>query len=361
MFRSLFVALQRRLRYLLAPLAERTHFLRSIWNTLIMRIKSAFGIRAKFRLPTPAAWLLAGAACTITLFQNCSPAVPMNSEEESFNQRMSQYSSVGGGSGGTSPLSPVGSGGGGVSPTQPGTGTGGGGTTTPVGGGGTGGVTPIDPGTGTITPIGGGGSGGTGTNPGGSTGGNMNLTWVAQPEDRTLEEGETLTIAAYASKGADVVTYQWYKDGAAIQGQTGYIYRSYMSTTSASGRYHAVASAGGQSIQSIQVTVRVKPARNECKAGRYSRSSIPGGAAAREYLHESIQLPFAQYYPISFPLQQDAYMVEAAVTDPSFINAIVPNAGYTCLSARGQWQCRNGKFVLVSGVCTQYYDSGGGA
>jgi hypothetical protein len=316
--------------------------------------------RLKLRIPAPVAWLLASATCTITLFQNCSPTAPMNSEEETFNQRMSQYSSMGGG--GTSPISPVsgGAGAGGVTPNQPGSGTGGGGTTTPINGGGsTGGVTPITPGSGTVTPIGGGGTGGTGTS--GSTGGTANLTWMAQPEDRTLEEGETLSLAAFAAKGADIVTYQWYKDGAPIQGQTGHIYRSYMTTNSAAGRYHAVASAGGQSIQSMQITVRVKAARHECKAGRYSRSSIPAGANAREYLHESVQQPFAQYHPLTFPLQQDAYMVEAAVTDPNFINAIVPNAGYSCLSARGQWQCRNGKYVLVSGVCTQYYDAGGGA
>ncbi len=95
------------------------------------------------------------------------------------------------------------------------------------------------------------------------------LIWQYQPEDRTVEEGDVLTMAVYATKGIDVVTYQWYKNGQPLTGQTSYMFRVFMVPLSQAGNYHVVARSGADSIQSVTVAVKVKAARNPCPAGNY--------------------------------------------------------------------------------------------
>lgn len=240
----------------------------------------------------------------------------------------------GGGSGGGAITVPGGSGGGG---------SGGGGS------GGGGGATPVDP-SGGGSGGGGSGGGGSGVNPGGSTGGSGgtdSLVWQYQPEDRTVEEGEVLTMASYATKGVDLVTYQWYKNGQAIAGQTSYMYRSFLVPLSASGTYHVVAKAGTATIQSISVTVKVKAARNPCLAGYYG--IYPATRNYKEYWHESMIGRSNARYNLQTELA-DAYTV------------ILPYEGATsisgCIAATAVWQCRNGKLISTDQVtCTQYYDA----
>lgn len=233
---------------------------------------------------------------------------------------------TGGGTGGG------GSGGGGAVPIDSGGGSGGGGGT----GGGSGGGT---------------GGGGSGVNPGGSTGGSgitESLVWQYQPEDRTVEEGEVLTLSSYATKGIDLVTYQWYKNGQAISGQTSYMYRSFLVPTSAAGTYYVVAKSGTATIQSISITVKVKAARNPCLAGYYG--VYPATRNYKEYWHESmigrsntrynLQTELADAYTISMPYEGFVYL---------------PGQ---CLEATATFQCRNGKLIATDQItCTRYYDA----
>ncbi len=240
-------------------------------------------------------------------------------------------------------------------------GSGGGGTggSGGSGGGGTGGgATPIDTGGGTggsgggSTPIGGGGSGGTGVNPGGSTGGGTadSFVWQYQPEDRSVEEGEILTLSAYATKGIDIVSYQWYKNGVAVSGQTSYIFRSYLVPLSAGGTYYVEAKSGASTIRSMSITVRIKAARNPCLQGNYGL--LPGTNNYESYYHSSYIGATNARVPLQRELP-DGYTVRL-----QYPNLDILRGGTNCLAATAIYQCRNGVLVSTDQLtCTQYYDA----
>jgi hypothetical protein len=343
-----------------------------VWVRFVRKGVSSFGRATGHKFQnTPLMTVLFATSTSLLMYQNCSPT--MQSENGSANKNAVYSSTVGmGGAGSGAGGGAVGSGGsyapgmggggtvGGVMPI--GGGTGGGGTT--PGGGGTGGgtvggVMPIGGGTGgggTI-PVGGGtggggivGGGNTGVNPGGTTGGSEmtdSLMWQYQPEDRTIEEGEVLTLGAYAMKGIDVVTYQWYKNGSPISGQTAYMFRQFMAPLSAAGQYHVEARSGNSSIRSVNVTVKVKAARSPCAAGGYGY--YPGTRNFNEYFHESIIS--AQYAPYRLQAElADSYTVRMPYANPSGV-------GGNCVAASALFQCRNGKLINTDALrCDQYYE-----
>lgn len=328
-------------------------------NTLKSKIVRARA-QASGRLQNaPLMTILFATSTSLLLYQNCSPA-PMSSSAS--NTKQTVYSStIGGYTGGAGSGGGSGSGGGAVPVPGGGGSVGGGGSGGTGGGGSGGGATPIDTGGGTGGSggsgggaIGGGGSGGTGVNPGGSTGGtNMDsFVWQYQPEDRTVEEGEILTLSAYATKGINLVTYQWYKNGAAISGQTSYLYRAFLVPISAGGTYHVEAKSGADTIRSMSITVKVKAARNACLAGKYG--TYPGRNNFDEYYHES----FIGATNARVPMQKelpDGYTIKLPYGNP-FATGI-----NDCITAVGIFQCRNGVLISTEQVtCTQYRDSGGG-
>lgn len=324
-----------------------------VWGRFIRRKLSSFQRATGHKLHnTPLMTVLFATSTSMLMYQNCSPA--MESSSQSSNKNGVYSSTVGVGSGGA-----VGGGG----TYAPGMGGGSGGTVggvVPVEGGGSGsggGTGGSGGGSGTI-PVdsGGGGSGGmvgggnTGVNPGGSTGGSgsaNNLLWQYQPEDRTIEEGEILTLAAYAMKGIDVVSYQWFKNGVPLSGQTGYMYRHLMVPLSAAGQYHAEARSGNETIRSVTVNVKIKAARNPCLAGGYGYA--PGTRNYNEYFHESVIS--ARYAPYRIQTElADSYTVRLPHASPGSI-------GGNCIEASSIFQCRNGKLINTDAPrCDRYYE-----
>lgn len=334
------LVIQRYLRMKIAPLVDKTN--QRMNNTPLMTI-------------------LFAASTSLLMYQNCSPA--MESTENSSSNSPVYSSTVGGANGA------IGGGGaaGGGGSYAPGTAPTGGGNTVggvmPVGGGGAGGGTGGTGGTGgggTIPVDGGsGGSGGmvgggnTGVAPGGSTGGTTgpSFIWQYQPEDRTVEEGEVLTLGTYATKGVDLVTYQWFKNGQPISGQTGYMLRQFQITTASAGQYHVEARSSTEMIRSVTVTVKVKAARNPCPAGKYGY--YPGTRNYDEYWHESMIGASNAPYTIQRELP-DAY-----TTRLPYVNTAAVGFGQ-CIVASALFQCRNGKLISIDNIrCDRYFESGG--
>lgn len=303
---------------------------------------------------TPLMTVLFATSTSLLMYQNCSPAMDSSSQSSNKNGVYSSTVGVGGGTGGGA----VGGGG----SYAPGMGGGSGGTVggvVPVegGGGGTGGGTgggsgtiPVDSSGGTGGGLVGGGN--SGVNPGGSTGGSGSantLMWQYQPEDRTIEEGEILTLAAYAMKGIDVVSYQWFKNGAPLSGQTGYMYRHLMVPLSAAGQYHVEARSGTETIRSVTVNVKIKAARNPCLAGGYGYA--PGTRNYNEYFHESIIS--ARYAPYRVQNElADSYTIRLPHASPGRV-------GGNCIEASSLFQCRNGKLINTDTPrCDRYFDGG---
>lgn len=171
--------------------------------------------------------------------------------------------------------------------------------------------------------------------------------WQYQPEDRTIEEGEVLTLAAYAMKGIDVVSYQWFKNGTAINGQTGYMYRQFLIPLSGAGQYYVEARSGTDTIRSVTINVKVKAARNPCLAGGYGY--YPGTRNYNEYFHESIIS--ARYAPYRIQSElADSYTVRLPHANPGSV-------GGNCIEASGLFQCRNGKLINTDTPrCDRYYE-----
>lgn len=309
--------------------------------------------RHPLQLPTVVA--LVAVSSSLLLYQNCSPMAPTDPNASTkVNGSTTTIGTMGGATGGGfgQPGASGGAGGGGAIPV----GGGGAGGTMPGGSnpggstGGSGGAIPVGP----TGPGGGGGTGGSGTgsNPGGTTGGGTTaLTWQYQPEDRTVEEGETLTMGAYASKGTEIVGYQWYRNGQAVSSQTGYVFRQFNAPLSAAGQYYVIARAGGEAIQSQTIIVKVRAARNPCPAGGWGVQ--PGTNLETEYLHESaIGKPNAPH--IVERELADGYTVVLPIR-PIALLGLVYN---TCIAAKGMFQCRNGRMVYIGdGVCTVNLDT----
>lgn len=316
---------------------------------------------------TPLMTILFATSTSMLMYQNCSPTA----QSTSSSSKAPTYSStigganggLGGGTGtggsgtpGGAVTVPGGGGSAGGGPT--GGGTGGGGT----GGGTTGGTIPVDTGgnggTSGAGQPGTGGSGGTGYTPGGTTGGvQEGLIWQYQPEDRTVEEGDVLSLSSYATKGIDLVSYQWYKNGVALSGQTGYMYRAFLLPLSAAGTYYVIAKSGAATIQSVSITVKVKAARNPCAAGAYG--FYPGTQNFNELYHESLIGRANTQVSLQTELA-DGYTQRLAYGYGYGYGYYIP--GYQdCIAATAIFQCRNGKMISTDQVtCTQYRDSGGG-
>lgn len=166
-----------------------------------------------------------------------------------------------------------------------------------------------------------------------------------------------LTLASYATKGVDLVTYQWYKNGQALAGQTGYMYRAFLVPMSAAGSYYVVAKAGTETITSITVTVKIKAARNSCPAGGWG--PYPGQNNPNEYWHESMIGKANAPYAVTKELP-DAYTVRlyySLYNNGTYYSGLPAD----CIAATATFQCRNGKLVSMDGVqCTQFRESGGG-
>jgi hypothetical protein len=319
---------------------------------------------------TPLMTILFATSTSMLMYQNCSPAMEST---ESASSKSAVYSSTIGGPNGGLPGGVAGGGGSYAPGTNP---TGGGSTVggvMPVGGGGTGGTggtggggtggtgggtggtggggtIPVDGGSGGTGMVGGGNSG---VSRGGSTGGTSapSFIWQYQPEDRTVEEGEVLTLGTYATKGIDLVTYQWFKNGQAISGQTGYMLRQFQITTASAGQYHVEARSGSDMIRSVTITVKVKAARNSCPAGKYGY--YPGTRNYDEYWHESMIGASNAPYTIQRELP-DSY-----TTRLPYVNTSVVGFGQ-CVAASALFQCRNGKLISIDNIrCDQYFESGG--
>lgn len=286
----------------------------------------------------PALTLISVGSSTLLLYQNCAPTP--QTESSSSASRSGVYSSTiggytGGNGGGSAPGAVIP---GGVTPTEGSGGTAPG-NTTPGAPGGTmpGGTIPVDGGSGGNAP----GNGGTGLQPGGGTGGSStSLVWQYQPEDLTLEEGGALTLSAYATKGYEGVTYQWYKNGTAISGATSYLYRQFLIPRSAAGQYYVIAKSGADTIRSYSVTIKVRAARAPCAAGFYG--PYPNSGKYEVYWHESSIGRTNAKIEIKEEVE-DAYITEMPYEyygNPFFI--------YQC---RELYQCRNGKFYLLKKLC----------
>lgn len=298
---------------------------------------------------TPLMTVLFATSTSLLMYQNCSPA--MEKAENASAKNPTYSSTIGGANGGLSGgggsfapgTNPTGGGGtvGGVMPVE-----GGGGTDGSRGTGG-GGTIPIDSGGGGLV-----GGGNTGVSPGGSTGGSTapSFVWQYQPEDRTVEEGEVLTLSTYATKGIDLVTYQWFKNGQPINGQTGYMLRQFQVTTSSAGQYYVEAKSGADMIRSQTVAVKVKAARNSCLAGKYG--IYPGTRIYDEYWHESMIGAANAPYTMQRELP-DSYTIRLPYGNPNVV-------GFgQCLEATSLFQCRNGKLVSIDGyVCVRYFEGG---
>lgn len=264
--------------------------------------------------------MIALSSTTILLYQNCAPSPEVGASSSS--SRTGTYSStIGGYTGGTSAAVP-----GGVTPT--------------VGSGGTEeGITPSVPAPGGAIPVdgSGSGSGGTGVLPGGGTGGGTtSLVWQYQPEDLTIEEGGALTLSAYATKGLESVSYQWYKNGTAIAGATSYLYRQFLVPRSAAGQYYVVAKAGAEMIRSYTVTLKVRSARASCPAGFYG---LYPGSRVNVYWHESAIGRTNARIEVKEEVE-DAYIKELASDYPVLIS-----------NCAEMYQCRNGKFYGLKKTC----------
>ncbi|MBK7893288.1 MAG: hypothetical protein IPJ84_21265 [Bdellovibrionales bacterium] len=297
----------------------------------------------------PALTLISIGSSTLLLYQNCAPAP--QAESSSSASRTGVYSSTIGGytGGGTS-----GAGGGampgavvpgGVTPTDGSGGTAPG-STTPGAPGGTmpGGTIPVDGG-------GTGGNGGTGVQPGGGTGGaTTSLVWQYQPDDLTLEEGGALTLSAYATKGYEGVTYQWYKNGTAISGATSYLYRQFLIPRSAAGQYYVIAKSGADTIRSYSVTIKVRAARAPCAAGFYG--PYPGSGKFEVYWHESTIGRTNAKIELKEEVE-DAYITEMPY-EYYYNNPVI---FFPC---KELYQCRNGKFYLLKKLCPNPDTGGGG-
>ncbi len=76
-----------------------------------------------------------------------------------------------------------------------------------------------------------------------------------EPVDRSLKEGDTLTLAVVAA--GEQLTYQWFKDGAAIANATAATYRLAKITKPDSGVYHCSVRNNCDTVETRKATVRI--------------------------------------------------------------------------------------------------------
>jgi hypothetical protein len=80
---------------------------------------------------------------------------------------------------------------------------------------------------------------------------------TAQPSGESLNVGGQISMSVTAT-GSGTLTYQWYKDGTAVSGQTLYIYYKYPAATSDSGNYYVVVTDANGSTTSNTVLLTVQ-------------------------------------------------------------------------------------------------------
>jgi hypothetical protein len=163
------------------------------------------------------------------------------------------------------------------------------------------------------------------------------------PRDQSVTEGDTLYLSAYATSTYRTPSYQWYKEGQAIQGATSSSYEVRNLSATAAGHYYVIASDGRGSAKSAEIEIKVRAARNLCQAGKYGRSpyvSTPAGAEE----HESV---ISAYYATShtFPELQDSYSTQVGCQSSS------SGADVRCTGAQ-LWQCQNARMVKVMDTCS---------
>ncbi|MCM2282638.1 MAG: immunoglobulin domain-containing protein [Bdellovibrionaceae bacterium] len=201
------------------------------------------------------------------------------------------------------------------------------------------------------TSTGGGTTGGTatgGTMSGGTmSGGSSTITpgsvyFLLQPRDSSVEEGSSLTLAAFATNGSasSDIRYQWYKDGQLLTGLSSSVLDIRNATQDNVGAFHVTVTDGKTSATSHIARVKVTAPRNPCPAGIYGQ--IPRVTPVDEFIHESTtgaRFSLFRRLQLLKPLN-DAYTITYECGSLSNMSE-----GTSVL------QCRNGKLVIMVNSC----------
>ena len=88
----------------------------------------------------------------------------------------------------------------------------------------------------------------------------MDINFVNEPQDKTVDEGASITLSARARHTysyGNTITYQWFKDGQAINGATGDTYTIQSASLNDAGKYYVQANNEYETIISKEATVVV--------------------------------------------------------------------------------------------------------
>ena len=140
------------------------------------------------------------------------------------------------------------------------------------------------------------------------------LTFVQHPQDVDIDEGERLTLSAWAQSSSPIA-YDWYKDGL-FYSHGDHRLSIARAMQSHAGDYHAVARSGGQSAVSDTATVTVTAPPSPAPSGMVP---IPGGTNSGTNPLSDGE-PYTDLYLASYSLAvnsfyMDKYQVTKALWD----------------------------------------------
>jgi len=143
---------------------------------------------------------------------------------------------------------------------------------------------------------------------GGSSGDSSTTTTVTAPSITTQPAAATVTAGASASfsvtASGSSLTYQWYKDSAAISGATSATYTISSTSSTDAGTYYVVVSNSAGSVTSSSATLTVNTATAaDCSTGTYTENVVCSVDAFKATLTAS-QLSGVQYSESTYTTAQ---------------------------------------------------------
>jgi hypothetical protein len=139
------------------------------------------------------------------------------------------------------------------------------------------------------------------------------------------------------------VTYQWFKNGAAIPGATSSTYRISAAAGSDDADYYVIATASGTSIRSANAHISVRPPRNACPAGLYGYIAQAGTSEGFHLAPVPPPVPPAWFVPV---VTLNSRLEDSYTTSSNFMSGSI-------VCGHAMYQCRNGRIfeILNTGNC----------
>ena len=111
--------------------------------------------------------------------------------------------------------------------------------------------------------------------------------FTTQPSSQTINQGEPLMLSAVAT-GTPAPTYQWYKDGAILTGETTAALSLASVSTTDAGSYTVIATNSAGSAESAQAVLTVTDPYTSWAAGYFGAAAATDGAPGMDFDHDGI-------------------------------------------------------------------------